>query len=738
MRAFFAEGVDRMRISWAVEGLPMLLHLSLFLFFWGLAIFLFKMDHEVFSYVISWIGLFFLVYGFITLLPIFRHDSPYHSPLSTPAWFLYSSIHHATFKIFAFINRRDFRSPWNHRAYRSRQRYLRLKDRYRRWVLGGVEKAAEETASERSSEIDFQILDWIISAVGDDDSLKSFFEAIPGFFSSKLVVHFERHFPVQLVKNFTDALDGFLIRTWSSNSVDDSEKDRRLDISLKAINQISRTPHRPHQFILHDILFRLRDELPRTVEMGHTLVRWFKNNDQDIPADVQRIVAGILLSVRERDDNWVKLAARVFGLQERDLQDKVTLGDDSVILAILIHVTRQYIGADNSKWIVLEALSKLDIRNTLPRLQHDFCTFWNEMVQNARDRDRGSYTTAYILRGIRRPYIALHQGTDAVPTAFSAYYSDTLFEPSSYPLCDPASHHHRLDSTPQDSTPHVFVPFPTPTLFPPLTHGTNVTSRQTEHVTSVITPPSTFSPTSTSEIGVTSRGDDTNPPANPIRSSSCPTGTSPIAVAATAPQDIVPTATFSRPLEGREQQYSDTVAPIPTFLPNSPSKYYDAGVASISNSLHLAPPSIRSPIPASRPIGSATLPRVRVRGLVNSRNISFANAVLQLLVNSPPSWNLFRALGDLKGQRGAGVSETGGGATPLVDAMVELFKEFVVEEELPSTQQRSQPATGTSRAEEEKNHNSFEPTYMYDVMKEKVQLKPLLVRFRALVTASYY
>ncbi|KAN0105395.1 hypothetical protein V8E52_011062, partial [Russula decolorans] len=86
MRAFFAEGVDKMHIPWAVEGLPMLLHLSLFLFFGGLALFLFNVNHEVFSYVISWIGLFSLVYGLITLLPIIRHDSPYRSPLSTPAW----------------------------------------------------------------------------------------------------------------------------------------------------------------------------------------------------------------------------------------------------------------------------------------------------------------------------------------------------------------------------------------------------------------------------------------------------------------------------------------------------------------------------------------------------------------------------------------------------------------------------------------------------------------------------
>ncbi|KAF8471368.1 hypothetical protein DFH94DRAFT_612612, partial [Russula ochroleuca] len=48
MRAFFADGVDKMHIPWAVEGLPTLLHLSLFLFFGGLVIFLFNIDHTVF------------------------------------------------------------------------------------------------------------------------------------------------------------------------------------------------------------------------------------------------------------------------------------------------------------------------------------------------------------------------------------------------------------------------------------------------------------------------------------------------------------------------------------------------------------------------------------------------------------------------------------------------------------------------------------------------------------------
>jgi hypothetical protein len=206
MHAFFADGVEKMHIPWAVEGLPTLLHLSLFLFFGGLAIFLYNVDQEVFMCVISWIGLFTLVYGLMTLLPLIRHNSPYYGPLSLPAWFLYSSIQYVTVTVLSFIT-------YRYHFYETWDRFDDLRICYRGWMLGGVEKAAEEMASERSSEIDGRILGWTISALGDDDSLERFFEAIPGFFKSKLVKNLERDFPLIHLKTFWNALDVFMDRT---------------------------------------------------------------------------------------------------------------------------------------------------------------------------------------------------------------------------------------------------------------------------------------------------------------------------------------------------------------------------------------------------------------------------------------------------------------------------------------------------------------------------------------------
>ena len=700
MRAFFANGVEKMHVPLAVEGLPTLLHVSLFLFFGGLAIFLFNIDHEVFSYVIWWIGLFWIVYGFITLLPIIRHDSPYNSPLSAPAWLLYASICHVTFKILAFTTSGSLGSS------QTWERCKHLSDRYQGWILGGVEKAAEETASKRLSEIDIQILDWIISSLGDDDSLKSFFEAIPGFFNSKLVNHLKRYLSEELLQKFKDALDGFLGRTWSS-SIDDSEKLHRFDIAMNAMNRIR---HSGVSSIISNIRFKHWNEVPQTVEMGQTLARWCTSSDQSVSRDAQLIITRILVSVRERNDSWVRLAARVFGLPERGLRDNIALGGDSVLLAILTHVIHPILHSDGVNLGVLRTLSRLDIYNTFPRLQYDFCALWNEIVQEARKQ--GPYATpVIILHDIRHLYIALHQGTDAAHTVFSASmseYDDILFKPSSYPFCNS----HLRNS----------VSLPTPPGNSP-----------------VMGLPSSSSPSTTGETGDTSQGPNTAQLIIPAHPSSRPTGESPTAIMAAAPQDIISTITLSHPLEGSEQQNSDVVAPnaepgISQILLTSSTHAPTPILAQIPTSL----PNICSSITASRQINSTPPPRLRARGLVNTRNLCFGNAVLQLLVNSPPIWNLYRELVDLKGQHGAGVPEAGGGATPLVDATVRFFKEFIADEVSPSTQRQSQPATGAISRTNEDIIDSFEPTYMYDVIKEKRQLKPLLVRSHSHMATSEF
>ncbi|KAH9976507.1 hypothetical protein BJV77DRAFT_601729 [Russula vinacea] len=76
IRAFYKHGVDKLHIPWMVELLPALLHISLFLFFAGLSVFLFGVDFTIFKVVTSWIGLCVILYACLTFLPVIRKDSP--------------------------------------------------------------------------------------------------------------------------------------------------------------------------------------------------------------------------------------------------------------------------------------------------------------------------------------------------------------------------------------------------------------------------------------------------------------------------------------------------------------------------------------------------------------------------------------------------------------------------------------------------------------------------------------
>ncbi|KAH9972228.1 hypothetical protein BJV77DRAFT_1154981 [Russula vinacea] len=469
-------------------------------------------------------------------------------------------------------------------------------------------------------------------------------------------------------------------------------------------------------------LFEHWDQLPQPVELGHTLARWCTSNDQNTAQIAQGMVSKILWNVRERDDRWFELAARVYGLPERDLRDIVAHGDDSVSLAILIQMTRAAI-LRGPIFEVLTDFIKFDIRNTLSGLQHDFCTLWNEIVQEAKKQGY-SGTNALILKDLRHLYIALHQGTDAAPTAFSAStyrFDPILFEPSTYPSCDIPSH--RPDSIAHSADPPIPIPTqPGHSPDAPPGHSTYSTSGCSTVNNAVAGPPSSSHPTTSIEFGDGSPALAAISPTLPVHTPSCPSDASPPGVVVATRQDIPLATTTSHPLEGTTQRdvvvlctepdvlsTTSTTSPTPTLASalaskqpvlNKSSESYDAGSASVFNlslpassvvgfSSPIPPPSSRdTPLPnaeslsllgstaASSPIENPTLPRLRARGLVNTGGTAWS-----------------RESGDTIG----GCHGRGG-----------------------------KPREDKDATKEHKAVDSFEPMYMYDAMKERRQLKDLL------------
>lgn len=428
IRAFFANGVDKLHLPWVVEALPILLHISLSLFLAGLLIFLFNLNQTAFNAVVGWVALFAGVYACITFMPIFRHDSPFYAPLSSTVWFLYTAILYAVFGVLSFVRS-------GHHSYRD------LKNRYREWVLGGVERAAEDIVSDRSSKVDGRIMEWTIGTLCEDDVTERFFEAIPGFCNSRVV---QSRLSSLLQTKIRQLVDGFLDRTFSSESISESTKIGRLTSCLNAAHAavgpifVGRT--------LSNIFHGRWREAPQSIKMGITMRRWCNSSDEWIALAARNIVAGIV-AVQRRDERWIALVKDQFGVPDRVLRDTIPYGD-SVLLVILLHVTSNLFHSVSHSVVphwdtnILRVLSQFDIRNTLPRLQQDFCFLWNEIVQEAHNR-RPYSDPVFILREIRHLYTALHEDTNSPPTAFSAsttHGEDSVWDPSSYRPCNVSTH----------------------------------------------------------------------------------------------------------------------------------------------------------------------------------------------------------------------------------------------------------------------------------------------------------
>jgi hypothetical protein len=127
----------------------------------------------------------------------------------------------------------------------------------------------------------------------------------------------------------------------------------------------------------------------------------------------------------------------------------------------------------STAWVPIKALhllSKFDIRNTLPLLQHDFSALWNEIVLSAQN-DASKIFHTYILAAIRHIHNALRQGTDTDPIPFPPIASlDSIpYDPSLYPLCENPSHPSRLRRYTQEMTVGEMADPPVAVLLPSLT-----------------------------------------------------------------------------------------------------------------------------------------------------------------------------------------------------------------------------------------------------------------------------
>jgi len=421
--AFFFEGVGKFHVPWVSEVLMSNLHLSTCPFFAGLLVLLFNIVHPAFRPLVWFPVLALVAYIWIKILRIFRPNSPYYTPLSSTIWFLYTGVPCAIFKALSCV-------CCGGRCFDGLKKY------YYNRLFDGVGNTVERIALQLPSEIDFRVLQSTFDALEEDGARSRFFAAIPGFFSTHVEIP-QEHLPDEFRIKFRKAMDGFLDRTFSSNSISESVRCDQLIICLSATHVVL-GPDGVTQTLQHILNERWRGML-QSIEMAQSLGRWGNgtNCDSQFTHYVRRIVTQIVVGVRGRDNRWISLTRDEFGVPDRVLLDNIAHGD-SALLSLLIHMTRQAFRSGFWTPSILGTLTQFDMCNTLPELQHEFCALWNEIVREAW-RGGANCTAVNILREIHHAYIGLHQGTDAL-SAHTFYYNPVLAQPQSYRTCNIPSH----------------------------------------------------------------------------------------------------------------------------------------------------------------------------------------------------------------------------------------------------------------------------------------------------------
>ncbi|KAI0261031.1 hypothetical protein BC834DRAFT_493519 [Gloeopeniophorella convolvens] len=185
IRSFYAEGVKKFQVSWAVDVLPALLHLSVFLFYAGLSVLLFTINFTIFRVVVSWVALCLSLYVVITILSAVFPNSPYRTPLSTLCWMaplyiLRPPVNVLRHTLDLLSGRFGILHPvWAilHGLGASLQVL----------VANGMLKSAEKTAMMQSSDVGSRALTWTYDSLDEDHELEQFFAGVPGLLRSRTV-----------------------------------------------------------------------------------------------------------------------------------------------------------------------------------------------------------------------------------------------------------------------------------------------------------------------------------------------------------------------------------------------------------------------------------------------------------------------------------------------------------------------------------------------------------------------
>ena len=231
IRAFFADGVERFGFAAAVEVLPALLHLSILLFYIGLIDFFLNINHTV-AYILLALGSYAaLFYSLLTVIPLFYHNSPYQTPLTSLVWF----VMEATPLVIHWLRPR---TDAVQKAIRERRTKIKQ----------GMRRALEMHADRSPWQAYVHALKWMLRSLDEDDKLVKFLDGFPGLFKAS-VGHPEQGIKRELERLVEPVINKLFV-TCRPGFLPEDIRIQRLTACLGAVWCFSDTIDRHFQAIL--------------------------------------------------------------------------------------------------------------------------------------------------------------------------------------------------------------------------------------------------------------------------------------------------------------------------------------------------------------------------------------------------------------------------------------------------------------------------------------------------------
>ncbi|KAJ7750139.1 hypothetical protein DFH07DRAFT_1062235 [Mycena maculata] len=156
-------GLKRFNMHVLVDLVPLLLHMSLILFFAGLVAFLLPINHTVMAVAAALFGILVAVYCSLTVLPLIYLDCPYRTPFSTVLWRL------KQLWLLAMSRLAEIR----HRRSQEPARTMRDNTMVEIMISQGTKPSEERDKRDRRS------LGWTVKSLTDDTELEPFLDGIP-------------------------------------------------------------------------------------------------------------------------------------------------------------------------------------------------------------------------------------------------------------------------------------------------------------------------------------------------------------------------------------------------------------------------------------------------------------------------------------------------------------------------------------------------------------------------------